>query len=153
MSITIQRDGVRMEFEGTEEEFYQHSFYLNKNWKIAGPLPEPEPPTEAKIIADIILELEAYYDEVAARKSYGAPPVPPRVMCALRAGYPGPFQAEGIAFGAWMDECNAYAYQVQADVKAGLRGIPTGPELIAELPPVPVGFEPPAEQTIEPPSV
>jgi hypothetical protein len=53
---------------------------------------------------------------------------------ALRAGYPGPFHDEGVAYATWMDACNATAYQIMADVQAGLRAIPTGAELIAEMP-------------------
>ena len=44
------------------------------------------------------------------------------------------FQTEGIAFATWMDNCNAYGYQVMADCLAQLRTIPTVEELIAELP-------------------
>lgn len=53
---------------------------------------------------------------------------------AIRAGYPGPYQAEGIAYATWMDACWAHCYQVLADVVAGLRLVPTEAELIAELP-------------------
>lgn len=78
--------------------------------------------------------LERHYDAVAAAKRYGAPPVPPRVMCALRAGMIGsPFQAQGIAFGAWMDTCNAIGYQVIDNCLAGAP-VPTEEELIAMMP-------------------
>ena len=40
---------------------------------------------------------------------------------AIRAGYAGPFQAEGQAFAQWMDACNALGYQVVAEVSAGTR--------------------------------
>lgn len=53
---------------------------------------------------------------------------------ALRAGYPGPFHDEGVAYATWMDACNATAYQIMADVQAGLRAIPSAAELIAEMP-------------------
>lgn len=52
----------------------------------------------------------------------------------LRAGYPGPFQAQGVAYATWMDSCNAAAYQIMAEVKAGQRAIPTAAELLAEMP-------------------
>ena len=55
---------------------------------------------------------------------------------ALRAGFKGPFQAEGIAYADWMDQCWAYCYEVLADVKVGKRGIPTAAELLDELPPL-----------------
>lgn len=58
-----------------------------------------------------------------------------RITCAVRAGYPGPFQSEGVAFALWMDTCNALAYQFLAEIQAGTRPLPTDPQqLIAELP-------------------
>lgn len=53
---------------------------------------------------------------------------------ALRAGYPGPFHAEGVVYATWMDACWAHCYQVLAAVQSGSRSIPTVAELIAELP-------------------
>jgi len=90
-----------------------------------------------QIAAEYTAKLEDLYDSVAARRSYGIPGVPPRVMCSLRAGYPGPFQQEGIAFGSWMDDCNAHGYTVMAAVQAGERPLPTWEELAAELPAAP----------------
>jgi len=86
-------------------------------------------PTAAEIVASLTAALESHYDSVAQAKRYDN-----RLTCALRAGYAGPFRAEGQAFAVWMDNCNAYAYQVMADCLAGTRAIPTGKELIAELP-------------------
>jgi hypothetical protein len=74
------------------------------------------PPTETEIIT----AMEALFDKTAQSKRYHN-----RLTCALRAGYPGPFQAEGIAFATWMDSCNAVAYQMQAEIKAGTRTMPT----------------------------
>lgn len=69
----------------------------------------------------------AHLDATARERRYDN-----RITCALRAGYPGPFQAEGIAFAAWMDQCNALAYQLLAEVVAGTRKMPEHPqELIA----------------------
>jgi hypothetical protein len=73
--------------------------------------------------------LEAHYDAKAQERRYDN-----RYTCALRAGYAGPFQQEGIAFATWMDNCNAVAYQILADVLNGLRPTPTIEELLAELP-------------------
>lgn len=50
------------------------------------------------------------------------------------AGYPNDFQAEGAAFGTWRSDVWKYAFQVEADVRAGKRPMPTAEELIAELP-------------------
>lgn len=57
---------------------------------------------------------------------------------AMRAGYPGPYQAEGITFATWMDQCNAAGYQILAEVQAGTRQAPaTIEEYIALLPAIP----------------
>ena len=85
--------------------------------------------SDADIIKELTAALESHYDTEAQKKNYDN-----RFTCALRAGYAGPFQAEGVAFATWMDSCNAYGYQVIADVKGGKRTVPTAAELLAELP-------------------
>lgn len=84
---------------------------------------------EAELLASFIGALESHYDTTAQSRRYDN-----RLTCALRAGYPGHFQAEGLAFAVWMDECNAYAYGQMALVQAGERDQPTPDELVAELP-------------------
>lgn len=96
------------------------------------PEPEPQPPTSEKIILDLTAELELYYDTVAQQKRYDN-----RLTCALRAGYAGPFQADGTVFAIWMDTCNAYAYTVMSAVLAGKRPIPPAAGLISEFPAAP----------------
>jgi hypothetical protein len=59
-----------------------------------------------------------------------------RVSCALRAGYAGPFHAEGTAFASWMDGCNAQAYQLMAKVQMGQVPQPTMAEFLAIFPPM-----------------
>jgi hypothetical protein len=85
--------------------------------------------------------LNAHLDAVAGQRRYDN-----RFTCALRAGFPGPFQAEGIAFAQFMDECNMAGYSLMRSVKAGLAPVPTEAELIALMPviewppsPIPVG--------------
>lgn len=75
--------------------------------------------------------LEGHYDSVAKQRRYDD-----RKTCTLRAGYAGPFQMEGTAFGIWMDTCNVYAYEQMDAVIASEREKPTPEELIAELPPM-----------------
>lgn len=53
---------------------------------------------------------------------------------ALRAGFPGPFHDEGVAFAIWMDACNATGYQLMAKITAGEIAPPTVEEYIAMLP-------------------
>lgn len=103
-----------------------------EQWLAEGNTPEPiDPPTQDQVVAAYIATLEAHYDSVAQQRRYDN-----RLTCALRAGYPGPFQAEGAAFGSWMDRCNAYAYAQLDAVLAGTRAKPTEAALIAELPPM-----------------
>ena len=79
--------------------------------------------------AEYTTALEAMYDAKAAERRYDS-----RLTCALRAGYAGPFQAEGTAFAIWMDDCNATAYGVMSQVMAGQIAQPTIPELLAMMP-------------------
>ena len=76
-------------------------------------------------------KLMEHFDTTAQQRRYEN-----RVTCALRAGFPGPFQTEGLAFAQWMDACNAHGYQLMAAVKSGQRALPTVDEFIAELPPM-----------------
>lgn len=57
-----------------------------------------------------------------------------RFTFAIRAAYPGPWQAEGLAFAQWMDTCNAQAYQMLQDVLDGKIPQPTVEEFLASLP-------------------
>lgn len=102
-------------------------------WLAEGNTPEPADPPHVKTAAEIVIELtaelEAHYDSVARVKHYDN-----RLTCALRAGYAGPFQLEGQTFAIWMDTCNVYAYGAMSDCLAGTRAIPSGPELVSELP-------------------
>ena len=87
---------------------------------------------QTQLLQQFIAAMEHHYDLVAKRRQYDN-----RLTCALRAGYPGPFQAEGQAFAVWMDTCNAYGYEQMDKVLNGQRPMPTVPALIAELPVAP----------------
>lgn len=84
------------------------------------------------MLKKFISAMESKYDAVAQEKHYDN-----RYTCALRAGYSGPFQAEGQSFASWMDACNAYGYQEMAKVIGGTRPMPTVEELLSELPATP----------------
>jgi hypothetical protein len=91
-------------------------------------------PKDPKVVQDIlqkeyITALENFYDSKARERQYDT-----RYTCALRAGYAGPFQAEGLAFAAWMDNCNHIAYSTLAEVEAGTKLLPTKQEFIDSLP-------------------
>jgi len=140
-SINRQRDGASIPFDSANRDYAE---YLE--WLAQGNTPEPWQTQAEQLVAvqqDLTTALNRHLNTVAGERSYDD-----RFTCSLRAGYPGPFQAEGQAFAAWMDDCNMLAYQIMADVKKGLRPIPTEAELIAELPvivwpasPVPEGAE------------
>ena len=88
---------------------------------------------DVKAFEDTYFNMESavdkHIDTVAQAKGYDS-----RITAALRAGYENPWQVEGIAFGTWMDACYTYCYQVQQEVIAGTRPVPTIQELISELP-------------------
>lgn len=110
-------------------ESYGHDY---QRWLDAGNVPEPAEvvvPSEEEVLAGYIAALDAHMDAQAQTRRYDN-----RVTCSLRAGYPGPFQAEGLAFATWMDSCNALGYQVLAEVQAGQRPTPTIEEFIQMLP-------------------
>ena len=76
--------------------------------------------------------LDRHLDATAQARRYDN-----RITCALRAGYPGPFQPEGQAFALWMDACNLAAYTLLAEVQAGTRPLPENAQaLIEALPPM-----------------
>lgn len=85
--------------------------------------------SSADIHTMYVLALESHYDSVAQSKRYDN-----RLTFALRAGYPGPYQAEGLVFAQWMDNCNAMAYQYMLDVEAGKLERPTIEAMIEMLP-------------------
>ena len=89
----------------------------------------PAPPAPPLTEHDYVAAMEHHYDLVARQRNYDN-----RITCALRAGYPGPFQAEGQAFAVWMDECNAFAYRLLRQIQAGTAAIPTIEGLLAMLP-------------------
>lgn len=73
--------------------------------------------------------LTKHLDDVARSYRYED-----RKSFALRAGYPNPWQAEGIAFGTWMDTCNALSYKLADDVRAGTVSLPSIEEFLDDLP-------------------
>jgi len=104
----------------TEEQNVPYFIYTRKS----------EEQIASMLIQEYIQILEAHYDAAAQERNYDN-----RVTCALRAGMVGsPFQPEGLAFGVWMDTCNATAYQILAEVKEGKRAAPSKEEFLALLP-------------------
>ena len=92
-------------------------------------VPYVAPPITA---TDIVTAMEQLFDSTAQGKHYDN-----RITCALRAGYFGPFQQEGIAFATWMDSQNAKGYTMLAQVQAGTMAMPaTVEEALALLDPM-----------------
>lgn len=92
-------------------------------------LSNPPAPSQAHIIAQYETALDAHLDSTAQAHRYRD-----RVTFSLRAGYTGPYQAEGIAFAQWMDACNVQAFTLLQEVIAGTEDLPTIPQFIAGLP-------------------
>lgn len=85
--------------------------------------------TPVATVADYIHALDAHLNAAARAKGYDD-----IHSAALRAGYPGPFHNEGLAFATWMDGCYAAGYQVLADFKAGVIAQPSVSAFLAGLP-------------------
>ena len=97
---------------------------MNGTWRqVWASVPKPAP-----TVADFDKALTDHLDATAKQRRYES-----RVTCALRAAYPGPFQAEGRAFALWMDECNALAYQLLAELEAGTRPWPASTQALIDL--------------------
>lgn len=97
-------------------------------WLYDGSSFSPPPPSMPSL-EDYDAALTAHLDSVARSKRYAD-----RISCSVRAGYPGPFQADGIAFATWMDTCNAIGYSILADFQAGNIPQPSVEDVIAALP-------------------
>lgn len=91
----------------------------------------PPPPGLPERIAAFGAALDAHLDATAQQRRYDN-----RITCAMRAGYPGPFRAEGLAFASWMDACNALSYRLLAQVMQGTRPMPDSPQALIGLLPV-----------------
>jgi hypothetical protein len=90
--------------------------------------PDLQPTREQQIAANVAA-VEAEMNRQAAIRKYDS-----IKSAALRAGYPGPFHDEGVAYATWMDACYSKAYAVLAEVDAGQRPMPTPEEAVAMMP-------------------
>lgn len=126
-SVTRTTDGANIPSDPGNRDWQDY-----QAWLAAGNTPAAESePSPEQLQAQYTALLDAHIDAKARERGYDS-----RVTCALRAGYPGPFQAEGQAFAPWMDACYATGQQVLADVTADTRPMPTPEAFIAELPPM-----------------
>lgn len=99
-------------------------------WKNAGGEPNVPPAPSLEDRAAVLLTgVDAHLNAAARAKRYDS-----IRAAALRAGYPGPFHDEGMAFATWMDSVYAKCYEVLAEVQAGDIEEPTLEQLIDMLP-------------------
>ena len=89
----------------------------------------PLVPTQAEVIALYEKALDDRLDSVAKLHRYDS-----RFTFALRAGFPGPYHDEAVAFATWMDTCNLQAFTLLSEVQAGNAALPTIEAFIASLP-------------------
>lgn len=82
-----------------------------------------------KQIAQYESALDEHLDSVARLHRYDT-----RFTFALRAGFPGPYHDEAVAFATWMDACNVQAFTLLSEVQAGTATMPTIEVFIASLP-------------------
>lgn len=84
----------------------------------------------AMLLAKFDAALTAHLDATAQARQYDN-----RITCMVRAGFPGPYQDEAIAFATWCDGCNASAYQLMQLVQQGAAPMPPSVEaFISSLP-------------------
>ena len=104
-----------------------------KLWIASGNHPPAK--TQQQIAKELESAVDRHIDSVAASRGYGRIGIQPSASCIGYASYPSQWQAEAIAFGRWVADCQVKCIQVRADVTDGiLTTIPTEDELIAELP-------------------
>lgn len=113
----------------------KHCVFVEGQWVLLDVASEVSPiaelPDESieQTISRFESALDAHLDSVARTHRYRD-----RITFAVRSGYPGPYQAEGAAFGTWMDTCNAQAYALLGRVESGTETMPTIEAFIASLP-------------------
>jgi hypothetical protein len=83
-----------------------------------------------QITAALVAAVQRHLDAAARSRNYDGI----LSLCSYAASSDAVFAAEGQAGVAWRDACWRYVYQVQADIVAAVRTVPTPEELVAELP-------------------
>lgn len=130
MSYNLPDTSMLHQCTDAEWELQNQGEMMVKNGAIL-PYVAPEiRPSPEQVIAQYESALNEHLDSVARQHRYDD-----RFTFALRSGYTGPYQADGKAFGTWMDTCNAQAYKLLEDVQAGRTTMPSIEDFIAGLPP------------------
>jgi len=123
--VLRQADGAMIPLSEENSDFVAF-----KAWKDAGGEPNVPPTPSLEDRAAVLLAgVDAHLNAAARSKRYDS-----IRAAALRAGYPGPFHDEGMAFATWMDSVYATCYEVLAKVQSGTIEEPTLEQLIGMLP-------------------
>lgn len=85
--------------------------------------------TPEEVAAQYVTSVQRHMDSKARERRYDN-----IVSACSYAGAPNAFQAESQAFLQWRAACWAHLYQMQEQVQAGQRSLPSMDELIAEMP-------------------
>ena len=107
-----------------------------RQWLKAGGVPEPmpvippTPPTAEEITARLTLVVQAHLDATARTRGYDGI----LSACSYATDTNPPFALEAQACVEFRSAVWSACYGIMADVLGGLRPIPTGEELISELP-------------------
>jgi hypothetical protein len=124
--ILRQDDGAIIPLDESNADFQA---FLQ--WQTGGGIPDQPPvPTFEERKSMLLAAVDAHLNAAARAKGYD------NIMSAsLRAALPNsPFQADGVAFGTWMDLVYAKCYQVLAQVLTDEIPEPTAEELLRMLP-------------------
>lgn len=89
-----------------------------------------ELPTEQQIIDALTAVVQRSLDSAARAHHYDGI----LSLCSYSTSTDPVFAAEGQAGVIWRDACWRRCYEIMAEVRAATRPVPTGPELLAELP-------------------
>lgn len=112
--------------ETTPEKVGDH---YEQRWLVTDMTDEEKAAAMRQAIAEIEAAVDAHLDSVAQSYRFAD-----RTRLSLRAAYPNPWQALGVAFGTWMDTCNAMAAAGLQDVIDGNIPLQTPEQVIAQLP-------------------
>lgn len=91
---------------------------------------EPEPPTDEELQQYFEDAIEAYMDSVVQTRNYKNIHTAASYVNSTNEK----FAKEGAACNKWRDDVWDKCYAILAEVKAGVRAVPTLEEVIAELP-------------------
>lgn len=127
----------------------KYAAFDGERWQLlddVGPVPEVIAETPEQTIARYEAALDAHLDATARMHRYDN-----RFTFALRAAYPGPWHADGVAFASWMDACNAQAYALLQSVMLGEAQMPSIADFLAAFPPFALPeVVPPAPEVVVP---